>query len=98
VVRVCGEVDAATELLVRSTIWNEVRQTPQRLIIDLNGVTFFGTAGVNILVELRELRPNSQLVCKKRLVLRVLEITALLELFPISAAVADALELPLHTD
>jgi anti-sigma B factor antagonist len=98
VVRVAGEVDAATGPLVRSAIWNEVRQKPQRLIIDLTGVTFFGTAGVHILVELHKLRPDAQLVCKNRLVLRVLEITALLDLLAINGSTAEALTAPLDAD
>jgi anti-anti-sigma factor len=67
------------------------------LILDLSAVRFFGTAGLRILVSAWNKRPDLQLVCNAS-VLKILEMTGLGDLFPVSASVVDALASRPHAE
>lgn len=54
VVTVAGQVDLATDPLLRMALLDSVQRHPS-VCCDLSGVTFFGAAGVNVLVAVLEL-------------------------------------------
>ncbi|MEO6091173.1 MAG: STAS domain-containing protein [Umezawaea sp.] len=94
VVVVRGEVDVDTA----PDVWVVARQAvdtdPLSLIIDCTGVTFFGSTGISLLLELRGMcREHGlpfRLVADSRAVLRPLEVTDLLREFVILQDIAAA--------
>jgi anti-anti-sigma factor len=94
VVVVRGEVDVDTA----PDVWMVARQAidskPLSLVVDCTGVTFFGSAGISLLLELRgvcgELGVPFRLVADSRTVLRPLEVTDLLREFVVLQNVAEA--------
>jgi anti-sigma B factor antagonist len=66
-----------------------------RLLIDLDGVKFFGSGGIGLLVRVRTRALGEGvvlvLVCSNRLVLRPLDLAGLLELFAVSESIETAL-------
>ena len=94
VVVVRGEVDIDTA----PDVWVVARQAvdtkPVSLIIDCTGVTFLGSTGISLLLELRgvcrEHHLPFRLVADSRAVLRPLEVTDLLREFVILRDVAAA--------
>jgi anti-anti-sigma factor len=91
VVHVLGDVDLLSGAAIRDAIMAEVQRHPDRLLIDLNEVRYFGSAGVGILADALKLRPGLQVACANPFVLRVLEITGLHELLEIHPTAAEAL-------
>ena len=99
VVRVEGAVDSITvgELSSQLTAAREVAAThPARLlVIDLQPVTFFGSAGLNALLDCRELGlaagTSVRLVADNDYVLRPLQVTKLDRVFEIHRTLTDAL-------
>ncbi|GAA0244723.1 hypothetical protein GCM10010492_50040 [Saccharothrix mutabilis subsp. mutabilis] len=53
VVRVVGELDAGTSDDVLAVVLAEAERVPVGLVLDLAGVTFFGSAGTTLLVRAR---------------------------------------------
>jgi anti-anti-sigma factor len=98
VIRAAGELDAHTgDLLTRCVRENVTAQRP-RLILDLEGVTFLGSAGISALVEcsrhLNDLGPDSGLYLsgtERRTVYRPLELVGLIPLFSAHPTVAEAM-------
>ncbi len=94
VVVVRGEVDVDTA----PDIWMTARQAldtkPVSLVVDCTGVTFFGSTGISLLLELRGACRDDdvpfRLVADTRVVLRPLEVTDLLSEFVIMRDVAEA--------
>jgi anti-sigma B factor antagonist len=94
VVVVRGDVDADTA----PDVWVVARQAmedkPVSLVLDCTGVTFFGSTGISLLLELRALCREQdlpfRLVADTRVVLRPLEATDLLREFVILRDVAEA--------
>lgn len=94
VVVVRGELDIDTA----PDVWMVARQAvdtkPLSLIVDCTGVTFFGSTGISLLLELRGVcREHGlpfRLVADSRAVLRPLEVTDLLREFVILQNVAAA--------
>lgn len=100
VVRVHGEVDGTTCPQLLDRLLAYVRST-HHLILDLGGVSFFGAAGLTVLVQVREaaLLRDCRLcvVAPTRTVRLPLMITGLTDVFDLHADLADALvcrELP----
>jgi anti-anti-sigma factor len=99
-VRVHGDVDSITvgELSSQLTAAREVAAThPARLIvIDLQPVTFFGSAGLNALLNCRELGlaagTSVRLVADNDYVIRPLQVTKLDRVFEVHRTLTDALE------
>jgi anti-sigma B factor antagonist len=85
VVRVRGEVDMVTTPRLHSCLQDQLATTPQRLVIDLSGVSFLGSSGLAVLVEClddaRERGTDLRLVANSRGVMRPLEATGLTDLF-----------------
>lgn len=87
--RVSGEVDLLSAPDLRKWVHEEL-ETSARLVLDLDGVEFLGSAGLSVLAELAEQstgdRLNWAIVADNRVVLRPLEATGLAE------------QMPVHTD
>lgn len=100
VVRTKGEIDSGTAGDLRSRLEAALRQAESQesrlLIIDLQGVTYFGSAGLNAVLDCHRQGHRTgtsvRLVAENDLVVRPIEVTnldALLELYP---TLPDALE------
>jgi anti-anti-sigma factor len=92
-----GELDALTAPLLAARIHEQLAAAPAHLIVDLEAVRFFGSSGLNCLLNARELiqqTPGVQLHIAgvvTRAVARPLEVTGLLERFDSYLTLADAL-------
>jgi anti-anti-sigma factor len=83
---VAGELDLVTADQFRDHLIDEVSQTDGLVILDLGGVAFRSTAGLNALLRAGELAgPRLQVRAMSQPVRRVLELTSLLDRFPIVA-------------
>jgi anti-anti-sigma factor len=76
-----GEVDLVTAPLLRDIGLDALHADPARVVVDLSGLTFCGSTGLVVLIELQGHADDTGLpFCTagaRRLVLRVLEITGL---------------------
>ena len=96
VLTVAGEVDLLTTPVLDAEITKQLTGDPQRLLIlDLNGVVFFGSSGLATLIRTASLAERHGvrllLVASGRAVLRPLEVTTTANLFEIHATVDAAL-------
>ncbi|GAA1202411.1 anti-sigma factor antagonist [Prauserella alba] len=91
--RVSGELDLSSAPDLRKWIHEELA-APARLVLDLDGVDFLGSAGLSVLAELSEQAAVSRLswalVAGSRVVLRPLEATGLAEQIPVHTDVDTA--------
>lgn len=89
-----GEVDIATAPDVWMVARRAVDTKPISLIIDCTGVTFIGSTGISLLLELRGVCHEHdlpfRLVADSRAVLRPLEVTDLLREFVVLRDVTAA--------
>jgi anti-sigma B factor antagonist len=88
VARVTGVLDAATNPRVQQALLRALRQAERELVLDLSGVTFFGSAGVTALVWLSQ-HPEAEgkhvrVVATSRIVTGPLELTGLLSRLDVS--------------
>ncbi|MCP2243550.1 anti-anti-sigma factor [Lentzea aerocolonigenes] len=87
VIAVRGEVDSCTSPLLRDRLLEHVRPACSQLVVDLTGVSFFGAAGLTVLVTVREAADAAGvrlcLVADTRVVLRPIMITGLDEVIDI---------------
>ncbi|MFD0205884.1 MULTISPECIES: STAS domain-containing protein [Saccharothrix] len=95
VVEVVGEIDMACESPVGTVLAAQLDQRPAGLVVDLTGIDFFGSAGIQLLVEAIErakLRGVTLAVATdRRAVLRPLEITLVREVLDVHPTLADAI-------
>ncbi|MEU4765123.1 STAS domain-containing protein [Actinosynnema sp. NPDC023794] len=95
VVAVTGEIDMSCEQPVRAAINGQLDRRPAGLVLDLAEVDFFGSAGIQLVVEavVRAQRLNVPLVlaADRRAVLRPLEITLVSQTVDIHPDLSDAL-------
>ena len=93
IVAVAGEVDMLTSPQLRTAVLDEL-QSASVLVVDLEGITFLGTSGLAVLVELRDAARTAgvslRLVCTTRRVLRPLTIAGLVSLFDVRDSVESA--------
>jgi anti-sigma B factor antagonist len=93
IVAVAGEVDMLTSPQMRTVLLEEL-QSASVLVVDLEGVTFLGTSGLAVLVELRDAARTAgaplRLVCTTRRVVRPLTIAGLVGLFDVRDSVESA--------
>lgn len=54
-IAVTGDVDVGTVALLERHITSALKHQPRRLVIDLSGVSFLSAAGVNLLIQVREI-------------------------------------------
>jgi anti-sigma B factor antagonist len=97
VVAVEGEVDTLTAPLLDACLREQIAGVPTHLIVDLQPVRFLGSAGLNCLLQARELAQQTTRVhlhlagLVTRVVARALEVTGLRERFDTYPFVTDAL-------
>jgi anti-sigma B factor antagonist len=96
VVEVGGEVDMLTSPQLRSAALTQLADGAQLIVLALDGVTFLGTSGLAVLIEVREAAHQAgvelRLACTGRRVLRPLSIAGLVPMFDIHDTVEDALQ------
>jgi anti-anti-sigma factor len=94
VLAVCGEVDSSTSPLLRDRLLEQLRPTSRQLVVDLTEVSFFGAAGITVLVAARDAADTAGigmcLVARTRVVLRPLTITGLDSVFDVCPDIAHA--------
>jgi anti-anti-sigma factor len=94
VIAVRGEVDSCTSPLLRDRLLENVRPACPQLVVDLTEVSFFGAAGLTVLVTVREAAEAAGvrlcLVAGTRVVLRPLMITGLDETLDICPDITRA--------
>ena len=99
-VHVEGEIDSSTASELRSQLESALQQAggheSRLLIIDLQGVTYFGSAGLNAVLDCHKqgLRGgiSVRLVADNELVVRPIEVTNLDSLLDLYPSLPDALE------
>jgi anti-sigma B factor antagonist len=97
VIQVSGEVDMLTSPQLRSAVLDQFEpdSAAELVVLNLDGVTFLGTSGLAVLIEVREAAHTAgvelRLACTARRVLRPLTIAGLTPLFDIHDTVERAL-------
>jgi anti-sigma B factor antagonist len=97
VIEVGGEVDMLTSPQLRATVLDQFADSAgvELVVLDLDGVTFLGTSGLAVLIEVREAAHAAgvelRLACTARRVLRPLTIAGLIPLFDIHDTIDRAL-------
>lgn len=95
VVHVTGEIDVYTAPVLREELATLVDGGHVDLVVDLTGVPFMDSTGLGVLVgALKKVKTHGgelRLVIDQEKVLKVFRITALTQVFPIFATVAEAL-------
>jgi len=99
VLEVGGEVDMLTSPQLRGAVLEQFEtEGVGTVVLVLDGVTFLGTSGLAVLIEVREAAQTAgvdlRLVCTARRVLRPLTIAGLVPLFNVH----DSLDQALATD
>jgi len=95
-----GEIDSSTASELRSQLESALQQAggheSRLLIIDLQGVTYFGSAGLNAVLDCHKLGLRAaisvRLVADNELVVRPIEVTNLDSLLDLYPSLPDALE------
>jgi anti-sigma B factor antagonist len=96
-IEVGGEVDMLTSPQLRAVVLEQfgVSAGIELVVLGLDGVTFLGTSGLAVLIEVREGAHGAgvelRLVCTARRVLRPLTIAGLVPLFDIHETLDEAL-------
>jgi anti-sigma B factor antagonist len=94
-VRLLGDVDLATAPLFQRAVDQQVAQR-QGFVVDMDGVDFLSSAGLAVLVDLRQQMADQDLkwavVAARATVTRPLEITGLLTILPIFDTLPAAVE------
>lgn len=97
VIEVGGEVDMLTSPQLRSAVMDQFEKQAgvELVVLALDGVSFLGTSGLAVLIEVREAAHAAgvelRLACTARRVLRPLTIAGLVPLFDIHDSVERAL-------
>lgn len=97
VIEVGGEVDMLTSPQLRAIVLEQFEPAAgtELVVLDVDGVTFLGTSGLAVLIEVREAAHAAgvelRLVCTARRVLRPLTIAGLVPLFDIHPTLDEAL-------
>ena len=94
VVTVSGEVDVYTAAKLRAALDEEIAAGRNRLVVDLDAVTFLDSTGLGVMVgrlkAVRDVGGDMHLVCTTARIMRVMAITSLDEVFTIHASTEDA--------
>lgn len=98
VVTVTGELDVATAPDLNQTIQEVFTSAPERLVMDLDAVSFLDSTGLGVLVSAHQRMSACAgqfvVVCDNRIPLRVMEITALTRVFAFAPSVDEAVAFP----
>jgi anti-anti-sigma factor len=96
VVAAAGDLDLGTAPVLRTRARDALGGRPEALIVDLGGITFCGSAGLQVLAELITETEAAALpfavVTERRAVLRALELTRLDTALAVHPTVSDARE------
>ncbi|EWM18183.1 anti-anti-sigma factor [Kutzneria sp. 744] len=94
-IHVTGEVDMASEELLRKHLSDARAEEPSSLVLDLSGVTFFASAGLHVLVDLYHDAAAQGVrllvVATSRIVLRPMQITGVDQLVTLVDSVDQAM-------
>jgi anti-sigma B factor antagonist len=96
VVRAAGEVDMSTAPELRARVLDACAAVhePAPVVVDLTGITFFGSSGISVLMaayqRCQEQRTPLRVVATTRVVLRTLHIAGLGEVLDIRESLSDA--------
>ncbi|MEU4744436.1 STAS domain-containing protein [Actinosynnema sp. NPDC023658] len=94
VVEVAGELDTATTTSAEDFVLRRLGSGVRTLVLDLSGVTFLGSTGINMLITVRAACARTgtalRLVANTKVVLRPLQLTDLVDQFDIVTAVSEA--------
>lgn len=97
VVAVAGEIDMLTSPQLRAAVLDQLEpgHGTELLVLSLDGISFLGTSGLAVLVEMRDAAQAAgvllRLACSARRVLRPLTIAGLVPLFDIRDTLGEAL-------
>jgi anti-sigma B factor antagonist len=97
VIEVGGEVDMLTSPQLRAIVLEQFEQGSgtELVVLGMDGVTFLGTSGLAVLIEVREAAHAAgvelRLACTARRVLRPLSIAGLVPLFDVHPTIDEAL-------
>jgi anti-sigma B factor antagonist len=95
VVGLTGELDMMTVEPARTALREAIEVGAPVVVLDLTGLQFFASAGLNLLLQLhdgaRERQLDVRVAGDHRIVTRPMELTGLTELFPVYPSVAVAL-------
>lgn len=97
VLSVSGEVDLVTAPDLEAAVARELTAAPARLVLDLSGVTFFGSLGLAALIRGMQLAAEHGVrlvLVTNRLVLRTMELTTTEDLFETYATLEAAVSAP----
>ncbi len=97
VLSVAGEVDLVTAPDIETAVTRELDGGATLLVVDLSGVTFFGSLGLAVLIRTgadAEERAAALRLVPNKLVLRTMELTATGELFALYPTVEAAVSGP----
>src|ERR687894_1278405 len=98
VIEVGGEVDMLTSPQLRAVVLEQFEPAAgtELVVLGMDGVTFLGTSGLAVLIEVREAAHAAgvelRLACTARRVLRPLTIAGLVPLFDIHPTLEQALD------
>ena len=94
VVRLAGELDLYNADAVRAALLAAVERSPQRLVVDLEGVRFIDSTALGVLIEARSKLPDRRsfvLAAPGLETRRALEVSGLDRHFTVESTVADAI-------
>lgn len=93
--QVTGEVDSVTSPRLRATLLGDP-STGDPVVLDLTAVSFLSSAGLAVMIEEYERRERQgvtfSIVAPSGAALRIIEITAVHEVIPVYATVAEAVQ------
>ncbi|AIJ23012.1 anti-anti-sigma factor [Amycolatopsis methanolica 239] len=93
VVHTSGELDASTVPRLRAIMRGVLSGAPAVLVVDLSGVTFLGSAGMHVLLEIQDLAGNTELrvVAEAHGTVKPLCLTRLVDVLDVYPTLAQAL-------
>jgi len=99
VITLAGELDVATAPDLMEPLREILEEDPQRLVIDLDEVTFLDSTGLGVLVSAYQRMSTRAgglaFVCHSRSCLKVMQITGLSRVFRFAPSVEEAVTAPL---
>jgi anti-anti-sigma factor len=95
IVSMAGELDMATVAEAAAAL-QAATAHDLPVVLDLTELRFFSSAGLSLLMWLHRASADVRLAGDHRIVRRPLELTGLLDLFPIYASVAEAMAASVH--
>lgn len=97
IVRIGGELDHHYCDIIRSRIDPELMEPPIRnIVFDLSGLSFMDSSGIGMLMGrlriVRAIGGQASLICENQSVLRILEMSGVLNLFALYRNISEAVK------